>query len=283
MAKSIQRDPHTIKEHFVKTSDGEHSLYVQEWGSKKGTPIIFLHAGPGSGCSQKDKLIFDPTKHYVIFIDQRGSGLSTPFASVEANTTPLLVQDIELIREKLTLKSFTLFGRSWGSTLALCYAIDYPQNVKRIVTGGIFLGTEIEHNWIAKGEYKIFYPDIWEKYGGNPGGILKYAQLSLPTIKLDDLHEEINVEEFEEDFLKVNVFYDNNHWFLPENHIINNVSKLTMPINIIQGRYDMMTPPIWAHKLHSALPNSTLQWTLAGHAKADRGNFDATKALLSQL
>lgn len=283
MSKPIQFDQHTIKEHSIKTTDNTHTLYVQEWGNTEGTPIIFLHGGPGSGCSQKDKQIFDPAKHYVIFIDQRGSGFSTPFASTEANTTQLLIEDIEQIRQKLELKSFVLFGRSWGATLALCYAIEYPEHVKQIVTGGVFLGTQAEHNWIAKGEYKIFFPEIWEKYGDNPEGILKYAQLSLPTIKLDERHEEIDEEEFDEDFLKVNVFYDNNHWFLPDNHILNNVSKLTMPITIIQGRYDMMTPPIWAHKLHTALPNSTIQWTLAGHAKSDRGNFDATKAALSQI
>lgn len=283
MSKSIQFDKYTLQEHSIKTNDGKHTLYVQEWGNKQGTPIIFLHGGPGSGCSQKDKQIFDPVKHYVIFIDQRGSGFSIPYASTEANTTSLLIEDIEQIRQELSLDSFVLFGRSWGATLALCYAIEHPQHVKQIVTGGIFLANQAAHDWIAKGEYKIFYPEVWEKYGSNPEGILKYAQLSLPTIKLDERYEEIEEEDFDEDFLKVNVFYDNNHWFLPENHILNNASKLTMPITIIQGRYDMMTPPIWVYKLHTALPNSTIQWTLAGHTKSDRGNFDATKAALSQI
>lgn len=276
-------DEHTIAEHTIQTEDGKHNLYVQEWGNPDGTPILYLHGGPGDGCSQGSKRLFDPLRHRVILLDQRGSGLSTPYASTEANTTQLLINDIELIRNKFEIEKFVLVGRSWGCVLALCYAIDHPNRVKQIVTGGVFLATQTEHEWITKGHYKTFYPEVWDKYGEDEDNTLRYARLSLPTIKLDDRYTEIDEADFDEEFLRLNVTYDNNHWFLPENHIINNLDKLTMPITIIQGRYDMMTPPITAYNLHKALANSTLQWTIAGHTKSDRGNFDATKAVLSQL
>lgn len=279
----ITNDRHTIAEHTLTTTDGAYELYVQEWGSVQGIPIIYVHGGPGSGCNDSHKTPFDPARHHVIFIDQRGSGRSTPYARTESNTTQLLIADIEQIRTKLSLESFVLFGRSWGSTLALCYAIAHPQRVTRIITGGISLGTQAEDEWLAQGHFGMFYPEVWDTYGADKDSILKYARLSLPTLRLDDRYTEIDEVEFDESFFTIQKHYAKNNRFIPEGYILEHASTLTMPITIIQGRYDMLTPPMSAHQLHKALPNSTLQWTIAGHSQSDRSTFDALKAVLLSL
>ncbi len=276
-------DKYTVAEHKIATTDGKYTLYVQQWGNPDGTPIVFLHGGPGNGCSQSHKALFDPQKHHVIFIDQRGSGLSTPVNSIEANTTQLLISDIEQIRIQFGLNKIALFGRSWGSTLALCYAIAQPNQVSQIVTGGVFLGTVAEDEWLTKHVQELFFPEVWDNYGDNADTLLKYARLTLPTLRLDDRYEEIDVAEFDESQFSIERQYAKHQWYIPNNYILDNAHLLTMPITIIQGRYDMMTPPKSAYTLHKAAPHSTLLWTIAGHAGSDRANFDAAKALLAQL
>ncbi len=304
-------DSYTINERMIKTADGLHSLYVQEWGNPSGTPIIFLHGGPGVGCDDGHKEPFDPKKHRVIFLDQRGSGKSTPHASLENNTTQDLVEDLELIRNTLAIDSWVITGGSWGSTLALCYGIKYGNHVQSMVLRGIFLGNQEELDWFYGGGNKDFFPEIWERLLARTPPehheaphIYHFEQISNPAsgeaykkstyalyaidmalMKLDTRLTEVPYEEFDAESAKVNLSYftDNKHCYLPQNYILDNVSSLTMPITIIQGRYDMVCRPLIAHKLHQSLPNSSLIMTVAGHSGSERNTFDATKAVLSTL
>src|SRR4051812_19735118 len=126
-------DQHTNQELMLAVGDG-HELYIQDWGNSTAkTPIINLHGGPGSGSANRYRKYFDPNKQRVIFFDQRGAGKSTPFGSLEHNTTQDLVEDIEKIAQKLELDTFVLAGGSWGSTLALAYGIAYPKRVAGMV------------------------------------------------------------------------------------------------------------------------------------------------------
>ncbi|KAI0661560.1 proline iminopeptidase [Cubamyces menziesii] len=121
----------------LKVSD-LHTLYYELSGNKNGTPVVFLHGGPGGGCDAKDRSFFDPTKYKIILFDQRGSGKSTPTASLEENTTWDLVKDIERLREHLGIDKWHVFGGSWGSTLSLAYSQSHPDRVKTLVLRGIF-------------------------------------------------------------------------------------------------------------------------------------------------
>lgn len=116
----------------VKVSD-IHTLYYEVSGNKAGTPVVFLHGGPGGGTSEKDRTFFNPQKYKIIIFDQRGAGKSTPSACLEENTTWDLVKDIERIREKLNIEKWHVFGGSWGSTLSLAYAQSHPDRVKSLV------------------------------------------------------------------------------------------------------------------------------------------------------
>lgn len=300
-------DAYTISEHMLPVSK-DHTLYVQEWGNKNAkTTFMFLHGGPGSGCNDKHKLLFDPNLNRVLFFDQRGAGKSLPSGRLKENSTDHLVKDINKILAIYKIKKVVLVGGSWGSTLALAYATKHPRKVQAMVLRGIFTGTQAEIDFLDHGHFRYFYPEAWEefassaptKFQDNPAAyhgprVLKntaegkksayaYNRLEGSIMSLDDRYTPIEFNIFEPHGSQIEVFYMQNHCFLPEGYILKNASKLTMPIWLIQGRYDMVCPPITAYNLHKTLPNSKLQWTVAGHSGSDRENFDATKIVISSF
>ena len=124
--------------------DHGHTLYVEECGTAEGLPLVFLHGGPGSGCSPAHRRFFDPTRFRAVLFDQRGCGRSTPRGSLAGNDTPHLIADLERIREALGIERWLVFGGSWGSLLALAYAQAHPDRVLGLVLRGIFLGSRAE-------------------------------------------------------------------------------------------------------------------------------------------
>lgn len=146
------------------TSDG-HDLYWQECGNPEGMPLVFLHGGPGSGCSPKYRRVFDPQRFRIILLDQRGAGQSRPVASLENNTTAHLIGDLEILRDTLGLDRWIVYGPSWGSTLALAYAQAHPERVSGLVVQAVFLGTEGELNWWHSPDgLQRFFPDAWDTF-----------------------------------------------------------------------------------------------------------------------
>ena len=141
-----------------------HEIYFEESGNPSGKPVIFLHGGPGGGSDPKQRRFFHPEKYRIVNFDQRGCGKSTPYASLEANTTWDLVADIEKIREHLGIERWQVFGGSWGSTLALAYSETHPDRVTELVLRGIFLLRKQEIDWFYQRGASVLYPDAWEPY-----------------------------------------------------------------------------------------------------------------------
>lgn len=300
-------DEFTLAETFVEVGDG-HTLYVHDWGNKTAkTPIIFLHGGPGSGSKDSYKTTFDPTVQRVIFFDQRGSGKSLPAGELAHNTTQDLVEDIERIAKHLKLDKFVLTGGSWGSCLALAYGLKYPKRVEAMVLRGIFTGSQSEINWLDEGRWSVFFPDLWDTYldqtpqshQNNPTkyhaeralkgdgedakkSAYTYGNVEGALLSLDDRFTPRAFDEYDPASIKIEIHYMQNHCFIPDRHILDNAHKLTMPIWLIQGRYDMVCPPVTAYELHHKLPNSHLIWTAAGHGN-DRPNYDVTRTILQTL
>jgi proline iminopeptidase len=284
----LSKDKYTISEHNIGTTDGFHKLYVQEWGNPKGVPILYLHGGPGVGCRDKFKSFFNPEKHRVVFLDQRGSGSSTPYGGLKENTTPKLVEDIELVREKLGISTWHVHGTSWGATLALCYAIKHQNQIKSMVLGGIWLCSKEEIDWLVKGQYRMFYPDAWERFNElsskkNEIDFFAYSSAFIQFYRLDDRYYPLDREKYDDTPLKIEFEYFKHNVFLPDDYILSNAAKIKVPVKIVQGRYDFVTPPKYAYDLHKKLADSELFWTVAGHSTSDRGNYDTIRALLSQL
>lgn len=300
-------DKYTNQELFVEVSNG-HELYVQDWGNKDAKKVIFLlHGGPGSGCKDSHKGQFDPTRQRVIFHDQRGSGRSLPTGSLEHNTTAKSVTDISKIADKLNIEKFILAGGSWGSTLALAYALDYPQRVQAMVLWGIFTSTQAEIDWLDKGRFETFYPDAWQAYleqtpkahrhnpsayhfkqvlEGNEAAAKRsgytYSSLEYAVLSLDDRFTPESFDDFDPAAIRIEIQYLANNCFMPERHILDNAHKLTMPVYLVQGRYDMVCPPATAYELHKQLPNSELIFTISGH-RSEREAWNIKRTLLLEL
>lgn len=271
---------------MLDVGDG-HSIYWERCGTPGAKPAVFLHGGPGGGCSAKQRQQFDPALYDVLLFDQRGCGRSKPFASLDANTTWHLVADIERLREMAGHQQWLVFGGSWGSTLALAYAETHPDRVSELVLRGIFLGTPAEYNWLYKYGASELYPEQWEKFRDhvpeNDRGDLDAAYHRLLTS--DDEAVRLSAAriwsgwedsvvtllpepepagpEADQKALAVarieNHYFRHNCWLEP-NQLLRDAHRLhQIPGIIVQGRHDCCTPPAAAWALKQAWPQAELQ------------------------
>ncbi len=289
-------DSYTIKSGHLDVGDG-HKIYYQQWGNHKAEPIFFLHGGPGSGCKDKYKLTFDPKKHHVIFHDQRGSGLSTPFAAVDNNTTNNLVKDIETLRNHFKFSRISLSGGSWGSFLALVYAVSYPENVEKMLLRGIFTGTKAELDHIQQGGIAKHYPEAWQQYielvpknkqndtssyyfdkllNGTDEEKREHTKrwvlLEASAMSIDDNYPAmvLSTESYDEQTTALAILeahYFTNNCFKSDDFLYVNASKLKdIPIVFVHGRFDHVCPPESAYSLAKRIgENCHLHYVPAGH------------------
>ena len=289
------------KTHRLKVSE-IHELHIEEVGNPGGSPVIFLHGGPGGGVTPVYRRYFDPKHYRVILFDQRGAGKSTPHADLRDNTTQHLIADIEKIREYFNIDKWIVFGGSWGSTLSLSYAISHPSSVKALALRGIFLCRPHEIQWFyQKGASRIF-PDAWEHYREaipeeeRHDYVSAYykrltsedAQVRMAAAKawsvweaatstlIQDQHliDVFGEDFFAEAFARIECHYFINNIFMEsENYILDNVDKIQeIPGAIIQGRYDVVCPTESAWELHKAWPKSDLHIIAdAGHSLTEPG------------
>jgi proline iminopeptidase len=290
--------------HHLKV-EAPHVLYIEECGDPHGIPVLFVHGGPGMGCSDYHRSFFNPEKYRIILFDQRGSGRSTPHASLENNTTQALVEDIERIREHLGIKQWLLFGGSWGSTLSLVYAETHPENVLGLILRGIFLCRPEEIQWFYQEGANRIFPDYWQDYikpipeaernnmvaafyqrltSNNElarmGAAKAWATWEGKTSSL--LPSKSVVDHFSDphnalSLARIECHYFMHDSFLEENQILRDTDRLQgIPGIIIQGRFDVVCPMQSAWELHQAWPDSQLQIVPdAGHSATETGIIDA--------
>lgn len=284
---------------MMDVGDG-HRVYVEQCGHPSGLPVIVLHGGPGGGCSPAMRRYFDPSVYRIILFDQRGCGRSRPHASVEANTTWHLVADIERIRERLGIADWVVFGGSWGATLALVYGQTHPDKVRHLVLRGVFLMTEGELDWFYGGGAGAFWPDRWTEFvrpipeperadlikayharlfSGDVASETRYARSwaawenSLASIDADGIVGDAP-GDYARAFARLENHYFMNKGFLEEDgQILRNLSKLRdIPASIVQGRYDMICPPVSAWTLAQNWKRAALKLVpAAGHALSEPG------------
>ena len=282
-----------------------HTIYVEESGNKNGKPVIFLHGGPGEGVDPKYRRYFNPDKWRIIMFDQRGCGKSTPFAELKENTTWDLVDDIEKIRNHLSIEDWVVFGGSWGSTLSLAYSQTYPNSCKGLILRGIFLVRKKEIDWFYQEGANNIFPDRWESFlapipiekrdnlmqayyeiltGDDHSKKIEAAKAwstwEGSTVRLmqdENFISDFSDEKFAEAFARIECHYFmNNCWFNSNNHLIENVDKIRhIPGVIIHGRYDIICPVVQAWDLHQAWPEADLHIIPdAGHSIFEEGIKD---------
>jgi proline iminopeptidase len=290
---------------MLDVGDG-HSLYWELSGNPDGKPIVFLHGGPGGGSSPEHRRQFNPEKYKILVFDQRGCGKSTPYASLEANTTWHLVEDIEKLRTEVSkVDKWQVFGGSWGSTLALAYAEKYPDRTTELVLRGIFLFDQNEIDWMYKdGGASQIYPDKFEEFlapiaEGDRGDLVEaYRRLltgddkdvQLKAAKawskwegeiVTLLPSPSTIDHFTSPEVAVAVarienHYMGNHGWLEEGQLLEGAKKLKgIPGVIVQGRHDSCTPPVAAWRLKQAWPEVELNIIPdGGHLFSEPGVLD---------
>ena len=288
-------------EFYLNVSD-IHTIFVEESGNPNGKPIIFLHGGPGGGIEPVYRQYFNPKKWRIIIFDQRGCGQSIPHAELQENTTWDLVHDIEKIRLYLGIDKWTVFGGSWGSTLALTYAIKHTDHCKGLILRGIFLLRKLEIDWFYQEGCSYIFPDAWEQYIKPISKEQRSNMLLAYYKKLTSKNSKIRLEaatawskweastskliqdnkslhhfdntKIAEAFARIECHYFiNKGFFNTDGWILTNIFKLkNIPNVIIQGRYDVVCPIKSAWELHKKWENSKLIIVPdAGHSMLEKG------------
>ncbi|MBE9079138.1 prolyl aminopeptidase [Romeria aff. gracilis LEGE 07310] len=284
------------------TVSDRHRLYFEEAGNPQGKPVVFLHGGPGGGLIATYRQFFDPQRWRIVLFDQRGCGQSTPHAELAENTTWDLVADIERLRSHLDIPQWTVFGGSWGSTLALAYSQTHPERCSGLILRGIFMLRRKEIRWFYQAGASAIFPDAWEEYLSpipteerDDLVAAYYRRLTSPdpavrqaaarawsvweasTSKLTPdpgLVQRFSGDRFAEAFARIECHYFINGGFLTQDdQLLENVDRIrTIPAVIVQGRYDVVCPMVSAWELHRAWPEAKLVIVPnAGHAATEPG------------
>lgn len=288
---------------MLPVGDG-HEIYFEQCGNPAGKPVVFLHGGPGAGCSPKARRFFHPGKYRIVLFDQRGCGRSLPHASLEANTTWHLVADIEKLREALGIERWQVFGGSWGSTLALAYAQTHPQRVTELVLRGIFMLRRAELEWFYQAGADALFADAWDDYLAaippvERGDLMSayHRRLTSPDARVrleaakawsvweartsflyqDPAHIEASAgDAFALAFARIECHYFvHGGFFDRDDQLLANAYRLSrIPAVIVQGRYDVVCPMRSAWDLHQAWPEADLRIVPdAGHSAFEPGNL----------
>lgn len=285
--------------------DSTHLLYIEETGNPEGIPVIVLHPGPGMGVDGHLRRFFDPQLYRIVLFDQRGCGRSTPHLEIKANTTELLLDDIDAIREFLGLNSFILSGGGWGSLLALLYAQKFPQQIKALLLHQVFLGRKKDIDWFYKQGACLVYPDYWQEFinfvpedkrsnipqyyadclqGSNELARMSAAKCwALWQARCSSLQPHLYVIDQYSDphfalaLATLESHFINSHYFIKDNEVMDHVHKIRhIPTYIVHGRFDLVTPLANAWELHQAIPASNLRIVRdAGHSDRESGIIDA--------
>ncbi|HLI12146.1 MAG TPA: prolyl aminopeptidase [Alphaproteobacteria bacterium] len=280
--------------------DDIHTMYWEVSGNPLGAPVVFLHGGPGAGTTPTHRRFFDPAHYRIVLFDQRGAGRSLPLGETKANTTPLLIQDIETLRQHLGIERWLVFGGSWGSTLALAYAEAHPERCTGLVLRGIFLCRKSEIDWFLY-DIRQLFPEAWRAFAEYVPAEERKDLLAayhkrlmnpdpavhMPAARRWSVYEGScstllpspeTVAAFGDDRMalglaRMEAHYFVNNIFLPDNALLDNVARLRhLPAAIIQGRYDVVCPAITADELHRAWPEAS--YTVvpdAGHSAMEPG------------
>jgi proline iminopeptidase len=283
-----------------------HTLSYEVSGNPQGTPVVFLHGGPGGGTQPDHRRYFDPEAYRIVVFDQRGSGKSTPHANLEDNTTWHLVEDVERVREHLGIDTWVVFGGSWGSTLSLAYAETHPDRVRALVLRGIFLCRPKEIRWFYQEGASYVFPDLFEDYISVIPPEERDDVVSAFYRRLTSEDEDVRlaaakawsvwegstlkllpdpelIDHFGDPLQALALariechYFVNNAFFETDNWLIEHVDRIRhIPAVIVQGRYDVVCPALSAWELHKAWPEADFTIVRdAGHAASEPGIISA--------
>jgi proline iminopeptidase len=303
--RALYPDNEPFETGFIDT-DSVHQVFYELCGARDGKPCVILHGGPGGSINPTMRRFFDPSRWRMTLFDQRGCGASRPNALLDHNTTWDLVADIERLREQAGVDKWTVFGGSWGSTLALAYAAAHPDRVQALILRGVFLLTKRELDWFYQDGASMIFPDAWERFLApipkrERGNLMRAYHHRLthpdPAVQMEAAAAwsrwegdtisirgpearpaKFNESSFAVAFARIECHYFMNGGFFPhDGWLLDQVPKMRhIPTWIVQGRFDVVTPLEAAWKLKTAWPEARFEiiWD-AGHASTEPGTISA--------
>ncbi|GAC1414675.1 MAG: prolyl aminopeptidase [Burkholderiaceae bacterium] len=286
---------------------GLQTLHWEGSGNPKGEAVLLLDGGTGSGTSPRQRRFFDPAHYRIVLFDQRSAGKSTSLREYRENTTPLLIADIEGLRVMLEIEQWLVFGGSWGSTLALAYCQVYPERCLGFVLRGIFLCGSSGIDWFLYGMGQFFPKphahflaplpapechDLLQAYRRqlftDDPAVYAPASRAWSRYEACCLYLRPDQETICESTLdavglgngRLEAHYFIHDCFMASDQLLQNVTRIAhLPVVIVQGRYDVVRPPMSAHHLHKVWPQARLESIDdAGHAALEPGTARALVA-----
>ncbi|MDC2889179.1 prolyl aminopeptidase [Psychrosphaera algicola] len=293
----------------IAVNDG-HVLYVEESGNPDGIPVVYCHGGPSGGSSAAHRRFYDPQLYRIILFDQRGCGQSTPHCAndinaIWQNTTKDLAHDMEIIRQELNIKRWVVAGGSWGTTVALYYAIEFPEMVLGLLLRGVFLARRQDIEWLfGKGGASEIFPEYYQRFikghqfdstiellesyyqklsGENDLEQLtaakQFLQWESNIVQLKTPQSNPNSDMSNKDIIAMamlNCHYFLNDCFLYESEIISEIKRIQqIPGYIIHGRYDIVCKAENAFTLDQYWSSGVLEIVpCAGHSCFEVGITD---------
>ncbi len=297
---------------WLEVGDGNR-VYWETCGNPEGKAAIVLHGGPGSGCSPWHRRLFDPSAYRIVLFDQRNCGRSTPSASapdtnLASNTTANLIADIERLRQHLDIDRWLVLGGSWGSTLALAYAEQYPPRVTEIILFGVNTGRHKEFDWCFRGRAAILFPAHWERLrealpaAEREGDIVEayYRRLHDGDLEVrqkaatawcrwesatlgwppsNDLAPRFADPDFAMAFARIVTHYVRHNGFLEDGILLRGAAAISdIPGIMVNGRLDLQAPIGWAWELSQVWPRARL--VIVNDAGHDAFNESITRELV---
>lgn len=277
------------EEGLLDVGDGQQVWWC-ELGDPGGIPLVHLHGGPGGGTVPAMAAPYDPSVFRVLMFDQRGCGRSVPHASdpstsLATNTLDHLVGDIERLREHRGIERWVVSGSSWGATLGLAYVCAHPDRVRAVLLRGITTYSQAELDWTYRDGAGRLLPEGWEAFTAAFGDaadlVATYrsilegtddarrleAALAWCRWELDGMRAERGSEleaiftepRFATAFARISTHYAAHGGFVDQAQLWSTIPTLGhLPATLIQGRYDLCTPPATAWRLHREWPGSVL-------------------------
>lgn len=308
----MYKDTPVKQTYQIPVGDG-HTLYVEECGKPAGQPVVFLHGGPGGAISELSRRFFDPEYYRIILFDQRGTGKSQPFLSLNNNTVLASVADMEVIRQRLGIERWFVFGGSYGSTLALAYAIHFPKRVQHLILRGIFLGRQSDIAWLFQEGASYYYPEEFARFKqhipvGEQDDLVAayYRRMTSGDAQVADeayyhwsqwenaivslvqnsasLGKPISDKNRSLALLEAHYFVHQMFW-QEDDYLLQRADCLQqIPIEIVHGRYDIDCRPSGAYDLKMACPHANLQLiSLGSHSPYDEEMFAALLSIMENL
>jgi proline iminopeptidase len=268
----VPGDEPNVRESYLRSDSAR--LYVREAG--EGSPVVVVHGGPDFDheylLPELDALA---RSLRLVYYDQRGRGRSFSPDDREAVTIKSEVADLDAVCAGSGAESVVVLGHSWGTVLALEYALRHADRVSRLILMNSAPASSIDAALLRESLAQLRTPEQLrrlEEIAGNAdyrAGTLTadadyYRIHFAPTIRGSDLLDNV-VGRLRRSFTPAGVvrareieddLYEET-WRNPDYDLLPHLARLRVPTLLLHGEHDFIPVAIAQH-IADAMPLARL-------------------------